>query len=239
MNILDAIKTRRSIRGYKPDPVPKEIIGEILEAAVQAPSAVNNQPWEFFVVTGEPLSNIRHEVIEQFRAGESPHSEYSLISWERGSAYWKRQAELGKHIFQIMGISREDKEKRAQWMERGLRHFEAPVAMYICVDKQLSESGPLLDVGAVIQTICLAAMHCGLGTCVQDQGVMYPEIVRKYADIPESKRLVIAISIGFPDGDNIANRITSTREPVENITRWIGFDPKPSHDVEEVRERGL
>ncbi|MDD5476000.1 MAG: nitroreductase [Syntrophales bacterium] len=224
MNMLDAIRNRKSVRGFKSDPVPKSVIKEILEAASRAPSAVNNQPWEFFVVTGEPFSKIRKECAEQFRAGEIPHSEYNLISWMKGSVYWERQAELAKHIFQVMGIPREDKEKRAQWMEQGLRFFDAPAVIFICVDKQLSESGPLLDLGAAMQNICLAALHFGLGTCIQDQGVMYPKVVRKYAGIPESKRLVIAISIGFPDSESIANRITSTREPVENITNWIGFD---------------
>jgi nitroreductase len=224
MDILQAMGKRKSTRGYKPDPVPKEAIRKILEAAVKAPSAVNNQPWEFFVLTGQPLSEIRRECTEKFRAGESPHSELHVISWDKDTVYWKRQVELAMHIFQVMGIAREDTVKRSQWMQCGLRYFDAPAAIIICADRQLSEAGPLLDLGAAMQNICLAALHYGLGTCIQDQGVMYPEVIRKYAGIPESKRLIIAVSIGFPDEDNIANKITSKREPAENLTRWIGFE---------------
>lgn len=224
MNIIDAIRMRKSIRGYKPDPVPKELIREILETAVRAPSAVNCQPWEFFVITGEPLHRIRQEVIERFRSGETPRSEHELITWTKDSVYGARQVELARHIFQVMGIAREDRLKRIEWMERGLRCFDAPAAILICVDKKLSEAGPLLDLGAVMQNICLTALHHGLGTCIEDQGVMYPEVVRRHAGIPASKRLIIAIAIGFPDSDDIANTITSTREPVENTTQWIGFD---------------
>ncbi|MDD5169459.1 MAG: hypothetical protein PHN75_11630, partial [Syntrophales bacterium] len=65
--------------------------------------------------------------------------------------------------------------------------------------------------------------HFGLGTCIHDQGVMYPDAVKRYADIPESKRLIIAISIGYPDEDNIVNTITSTRESIDGLTSWIGF----------------
>ena len=224
INILEAIRMRKSIRGYKPDPVPKAMIREVLEAAIKAPSAVNCQPWEFFVIAGEPLHKIRKGAIERFRAGENPHSEHELITWTKDSIYGVRQIELAKHIFQVMGIAREDKLKRSEWMELGLRYFDAPAAILICVDKKLSEAGPLLDLGAVMQNICLAALHYGLGTCIEDQGVMYPEFVRQHAGIPASKRLVIAIAIGFPDRDDIANTITSSREPVESLTKWIGFD---------------
>lgn len=224
MNILESIRNRKSIRGYKADPVPKTLIRHVLETAIRAPSAVNCQPWEFFVITGEPLRKIRQGSVEKSRAGESPHSEHELITWTKDSIYGARQVELAKHIFQVMGIGREDKQKRVQWMERGLRYFDAPAAILICVDKKLSEAGPLLDIGAVMQNICLAALHYGLGTCIEDQGVMYPEVVRQHASIPESKRLIIAIAIGFPDRDDVANTITSNRELVENLTTWIGFE---------------
>jgi len=224
MDILEAIRNRKSIRGYKADPVPKTLIRQVLETAIRAPSAVNCQPWEYFVITGEPLRKIRQGSVEKSRAGESPHSEHELITWTKDSIYGARQVELAKHIFQVMGIGREDKQKRVEWMERGLRYFDAPAAILICVDKKLSEAGPLLDIGAVMQNICLAALHYGLGTCIEDQGVMYPEVVRQHAGIPESKRLIIAIAIGFPDGDDVANTITSNREPVENLTTWVGFE---------------
>jgi len=223
MEVVDAIRKRKSIRGYKTDPVPKAVIRDILDHAVRAPSAVNSQPWEFFVVTGEPLRKIREKAVERFRAGEGPHSEHHVLDWSKDSVYWKRQVELASHIFRVMGIQREDKAKRAEWMERGLRGFDAPAVIIICADRQLSEAGPLLDLGAAMQNICLAALHYGLGSCVQDQGVMYPEVVREHADIPAAKRIIIAISIGFPDGDDLANTIASTREPVENLTRWVGF----------------
>jgi nitroreductase len=223
MDILDAIRKRKSIRGYKSDPVPKAVIREILESATRAPSAMNNQPWEFVAVAGEPLRKIQQGCAEKLNAGEKPHPEHHVVGWTNDSIYRERQVDLAKHIFQVMDIPREDKMKRATWMERGFRYFDAPAAIVICVDKGLSEAGPILDVGAVMQNICLAALHFGLGTCIHDQGVMYPDVVKKYAGIPESKRLIIAISIGYPDQEKIENKITSTRESVESLTKWIGF----------------
>ena len=95
--------------------------------------------------------------------------------------------------------------------------YSRPKKLY----RTLSESGPLLDLGAVMQNICLAAMHFGLGTCIEDQGVLYPEVLREHAGIPPTKRLNIAIAIGYPDPDFPANNIRSEREPAENLTTWI------------------
>jgi nitroreductase len=157
MDILDAIRKRKSIRGYKSDPVPKTVIREILEIASLAPSAMNTQPWEFAVVTGEPLRKIREESAKKLNSGEIPQPEHHVVGWTKNSIYRVRQVDLAKHIFHIMNIPREDKIKRAEWMERGFRYFDAPAAIIIFVDKTLSETGPVLDVGAVMQNICLAA----------------------------------------------------------------------------------
>jgi len=185
---------------------------------------MNTQPWEFVVLRGKPLRMIGEECVSKLRKGEVPTPDHQVIGWTNDSVYRTRQIELAKGIFQLMNIPREDKERRAAWMERGFRYFDAPAAIIILVDRSLAESAPLLDLGAVMQTICLAALHFGLGTCIHDQGVMYPDVVRKHAGIGEEKRLIIAISLGYPDEDNIVNTITSTREPIDNITRWVGFD---------------
>jgi nitroreductase len=223
MDILDAIKARKSIRGYKTDPVPKAVIRQILKIAGQAPSAMNTQPWEFAVVAGEPLDKIRDENAKRLNAGEVPQPEHHVVGWTNNSIYRVRQVDLAKHIFQIMDIPREDKVKRAAWRGRGFRYFDAPAAIIIFVDKSLSETGPVLDVGAVMQNICLAALPFGLGTCIHDQGVVYPDVVRCYAGIPETKRLIIAISLGYPENENIVNTITSSRESIDDLVSWVGF----------------
>lgn len=224
MNVIEAIKKRKSIRGFKPDPIKKEIISEILEIAGRAPSAMNTQPWEFIVITGSVLNNIRREIVKKLNNGEQIHPEHSVVEWPSDSVYRHRQVELAKQIFKLMEIPREDKAKRAKWLERGFRFFDAPAAIIITTDRSLSESGPLLDIGAVMQTLCLAALDFGLGTCIEDQGVLYPEVVRKFAGIPDSKRIIISIAIGYPDWDFPANKLESNREPVENTTKWVGFE---------------
>ena len=94
----------------------------------------------------------------------------------------------------------------------------------IVVDRSIGDRFPLLDIGAVMQSICLAALSRGLGTCIEDQGVMYPQVLRELAGIPESKRIVIAIAIGYPDWDFPANSVETAREPLDGITTWRGFE---------------
>lgn len=223
MDIIEAVRRRRSVRGFRPDPVAKEVLQQILDMAVRAPSAMNTQPWEFTALTGDPLDKVRRANVERLNSGAPPNPDHVVVAWPRESIYRQRQVDLAKQLFQAMGITREDKEKRAQWMERGFRYFDAPAAIIISVDRSLSESGPLLDIGAAMQTICLVALRFGLGTCIEDQGVMYPDVLREYARIPESKRIIMAIAIGYPDPDFPANKVESERQPAENVTTWPGF----------------
>jgi nitroreductase len=223
MELIEAIRARKSIRDFKPDPVPQEVLREILEVATRAPSAMNTQPWEFAVIAGDALRRIKEDNVANLRSGIPAKVDHLVVGWPQDSVYRTRQVDLAKQIFALMGIPREDKEKRAQWLGRGFRFFDAPAAIIILTDKNLSETGPAVDIGAAMQTICLAALTHGLGTCIEDQGILFSDVVRKYTSIPESKRIMIAIAIGYPNGDFPANRLESTRESVDNITTWHGF----------------
>ncbi|NPV91355.1 MAG: nitroreductase [Firmicutes bacterium] len=219
MDILDAIKSRRSIRSFLPEPVPRGVIREILDAAIWAPSALNTQPWEFTVVGGEVLAGIKQGNIEKLLSGaviHSPRTAYEGI-------YRQRRIELAKDLFQLMDIKREDGEKRAAWLQRGYRFFDAPAAIIISVDKSLEGTWSLFDIGTVSQAICLAALEYGLGTCIEDQGVQFPEVIRKHTGLPENKEIVIGIAIGYPDPMFPANTLISRREPLDGITAWLGF----------------
>ncbi len=223
MDIIDAIRSRKSIRGYKTAPVSKGILREILDVATHTPSTLNTQPWEITVVTGEVLDNIRQGNIEMLSSGATPNPETIYKPFE--GKYKQRQVDLAIQIFNLMGIAREDKVKRAEWMQRGFRLFDAPAAFILSMDKSLDESTlNLLDIGAITQTICLTALNYGLSTCINDQGVMFPEVVRRFTHIPESRRMVICITIGYPDWDFPANKVETKREPVDNVVTWCGFN---------------
>lgn len=223
MELTDAIKSRKSIRGFISDPVSRETIQKILDVAVHSPSAMNTQPWEFYVVAGETLKTIGKENIEQLNSGIPPATEVRFNEKNQG-VFKKRQVDLAIQLFQLMDISKEDQVKRLEWMQRGFRYFDAPAAIFLTYDTVMDP--PALahfDLGLVAHAICLAALEEGLGTCIHGQGIMYPQVVRNHVDIPETQRIFNCISIGYPDWDFPANTIESTREPAENITRWFGL----------------
>ena len=223
MEIIEAMNTRISIRGYKPEPVSKDMIKQVLQDAVSAPSAMNTQPWEFLVITGGTLDKIRKANVDSLRSGAPIKPDHLVVGWTNDSIYRRRQIDLAKDIFKLMDIKREDKKKRAAWSERGFRFFDAPAAIIILTERSLGDA-PLMDIGAVMQNICLAALPHGLGTCIEDQGSMYPDILRRFTGIPDEKRVMISLAIGYPDWDFPANKLKSGRESVDNITTWCGFD---------------
>jgi nitroreductase len=224
VDIIEAIKKRKSIRDFKDDQIPQNVIRELLEIACRAPSAMNTQPWEFTVIAKDVLEMVKRANIEKFQANEKPHSEHSVVGWPTESVYRHRQINLAKQIFQLMDIKREDADKRSQWLERGFKFFNAPAVIVVCVDRILAEGTPVFDIGAVTQNICLTALHFGLGTCIEDQGVMYPEVLRKFCDIPETKQIIITIAIGYTNWDFPANQLGTTRESVDTLTTWCGFN---------------
>lgn len=222
MDIIEGILSRKSIRGFKPDPVPKELLRRVLEVGLRSPSAENGQPWEITVITGAVLDRIKRRNVEKLEAREPFDPDVSMHIY--AGIYKQRHMALAAELYGLMGISREDREKRAAWVKRGFRFYDAPAAIVIAADRSLDEAPAQFDIGCLTQTICLAALGFGLGTCIAGQGVLYPEVVREFAGIPESKRLVISIAIGYPDPDFPANRLVSKREPVDTVTTWLGFD---------------
>jgi nitroreductase len=223
VNVIEAVTTRKSVRDFKSDQVPQKILRKILEIACRSPSASNAQPWEFTVIAGDVLDRIRQAAVDKLKSGIPPNPEWEVVEWPPNSVYRRRQIDIAKQLFKLMDIPKENKIKRAKWMHRGLRYFNAPAAIIITMNKVLQETRPLLDIGGVMQTICLAALEFGLGTCIENQGVIYPDVLRALAGIPESQRIIVAIAIGYPNWDFPANKVESNREPVANITTWCGF----------------
>lgn len=224
MELVDAIRTRRSIRGFKATLVSNETLKGILDLARMAPSATNCQPWEFIVLTGESLEKAKHVNIEQSKIGATISLDIPVCPPnELPSPYVDRQKTLASDLFGSAKIERSDKEGRREWQLRGKRFFDAPAAILICADEKIYNERhqiSLIDIGIVTQTIALLAMEYGLGTCIQQDTVFFPDVLRQTLGIPKSKRLLVAICIGYPDRDFQANRFDRTRESLDSLATW-------------------
>jgi len=222
MELLEAIKSRKSVRAFKPEAVPTETMKEVLKIATRAPSSVNSQPWEFFIVKGEKLDQLKSRCVEQLRQGIGPDPDVPLPDKTRGNmglqgVYKKRQVVLGVSIFKLLGIARGDQKAITDYMEAMYRFFDAPAVVIIAVDKVLQLSYPLIDIGALLQTIALAALEFDLGTCIMRAIADYPDPVREIVGIPESKHVIIGMTMGYPDCDHPINRLKSEREALEDL----------------------
>ena len=224
MEFDDVILGRRSIRGYKPDPVPQALMEEILTLAMRSPSSMNTQPWNFTVVSGEVLNKIRVGNTERNVAGVPQSREFRTGSAFTGE-HRDRQVGVAKQLFGAMGIERDDKEGRTDWVLRGFRQFDAPVCVIITYDRVLADSDDTpFDCGAVTTALVNAAWSRGLGAVINSQGIMQSPVVREHAGIAEDQVIMKAVAIGWPDETFPANAVVSERKSVAEAARFLGFD---------------
>jgi nitroreductase len=228
MDVVDAIKERKSIRAFKPDPVPLDMIRKIIELAQRAPSWANTQPWEFAVATGEKLKAIQEAFVKRGASGmqntpaevsrppDYPEPYISRIKSMQAQENRERTSEM----------TREDFEAR---FADNARHYGATTCIYLLVGKNFlyQEKGinvwAIYDCGSAVQNIMLLATNYGLGTIPQAMAVVYPDIIRKELGIPEDKLIALGIAIGYPDNESPKNQDQRGREPLDSIAKFYGF----------------
>lgn len=223
MTFDEVIMGRRSCRGYRPDPVPRKLIEEVIALAMRAPSSMNTQPWSFYVVTGEPLDRIRRGNTERILAG-APDSREFRKGQPFAGAHRERQIGVAKQLFAAMGIARDDKDGRQDWVLRGFRQFDAPVCVIITYDRVVDGSDDTpFDCGAVATALVNAAWSRGLGTVINSQGIMQSPVVREHAGIPDDQVIMKSIALGWPDESFAPNAVVSERKPIEEAAVFVGF----------------
>ena len=224
MNYEEVVMGRRSIRGSLSVPVPKSLIKEVLEMTIRAPSSLNTQPWNFYIVAGEPLGRIRAGNTERNLAGVPDSLEFRGHGAYEG-VHRERQIGIAVQLFEAMGIERYDKEARQEWVLRGFRQFDAPVSIVVTYDRSIhgGDIGPF-DCGAVSNALVNAAWSRGLGCVVNSQGIMQSPVVREQAGIPDDQVIMICVAMGFPDDSFPANAVASQRKSVEDAAVFVGFE---------------
>jgi nitroreductase len=224
MDYNDIVHERRSIRGYQQKPVPRELIEEIIDLAKRAPSSMNTQPWHFHVITGEPLERIRKGNTEKMMSGSAVDREIKMNHGYEGP-HRERQIEIAVQLFEAMGIARDDKPKRQDWVMRGFRQFDAPVSIVITVDKALADDTIAhFDCGAATYGLVLAAWSKGLGSVINGQGIMQSSVVRENANIPEDEVIMTCVAMGYPSDEFVANEVKSRRVANDQVASFVGFD---------------
>jgi nitroreductase len=220
----DVVLGRRSIRGFMREAVPKAVIRDVIAMAMRAPSSLNTQPWNFYVVSGPPLDRIRAGNTERNLAGVPDTREFRSHG-AYGGHHRERQIEIAKQLFGAMGIEREDKVGRQDWVLRGFRQFDAPVSIVVTFDRSIAggDIGPF-DCGAVTNALVNAAWSRGLGCVINSQGIMQSPVVREHAGIAEDQVIMICVAMGWPDDSFPANAVVSKRKSVDEAVTFVGFE---------------
>jgi nitroreductase len=216
MDLIQAMKERKSIRAFRPDPIPRETVEEILRLAVNAPSAINLQPWEFTVVMGEEKARLSRRLLKSYREKQiscSPGNVKPLA--ETFTRRGVESFQVMNPILEQMGLSFD------RFINEGSCNFYgAPVAIILCLDNAFSKAR-LVDMGIALGYIVLIAHNLGFGTCPIGLISAYEDEIKDVLNIPENKDVVIGIALGHPDGDNPINSVKTPRDDLENFVRWF------------------
>jgi nitroreductase len=219
MNLDDAIRARRSVRAFRPDPVSEETIRELLAIASLAPSGTNIQPWKVHVVTGATRERLEREVLAHRETKPTDDKAEFARTDKRKEPYLSRMRALGKDMYGRIGIPKGD--EAASWRQwgRNWSFFDAPVGLIFTIDKDL-DSMSFLDIGMFMQTFMLAAKDRGLDTCAQGAWNLFWTATRRVLSIPDDEYIIAGMALGYADDDHPVNGLIASREPLEQIATF-------------------
>ena len=224
MDIIEAIKKRKSVRAYTPDPVSKDVMKELLDAAILAPTGSNTQPFKFYVAGGEGKKRLDEVLLKCLDDGE-PTSNELQMSREGGDEELQNKMNSRRMALmrEVMDILRNNDVPIENFARGSFHYFGAPVAIFITMDQSQAENA-LVAVGAAVQNLMLVACDKGLGTCWIGMALMYSKQIRETLDIPESERIVTSLALGYPDDDAPVNTFKAGRDDFDEFVEWIGWD---------------
>ncbi|MEI9994739.1 MAG: nitroreductase [Rhizomicrobium sp.] len=222
MHLIDVLHARRSVRAFRPDPVSRETVEELLRLASRAPSGTNIQPWNVHVVAGAVRARLEAEVLAHRDSNPPDDRAEFPRTGKRKEPYVGRMRKLGKDMYSLIGIPKGDQAANwAQW-GRNYKFFDAPVGLIFTIDKDL-DAMSFVDIGMFMQSFMLAAKLHGLDTCAQGAWNNYWSVTRRVLNVPEDEYILCGISLGYADEASPVNTLVSEREPVERFATFHGF----------------
>jgi len=218
MEILEGIQTRQSVRGFKPDPIARDVLDKILQAVSNSPSYTNTQPWEVVMVMGKKKDELGRKLLELARAKAPTRPDLPMPKgWP--AALEVRSREHGARRLTTLGVARDDQEGREKLRLMNFDFYGAPCAAFLFMDGSLGEWS-IFDMGLFAQTLILAAHSFGVESCLQASVTNYAPEIKKFLGLAESKKLVICIALGYPDKSAKLNTYLSLKQKPDEFTRW-------------------
>jgi nitroreductase len=224
-DVFAAVDSRISCRWFLDTPIDAALVRDLIARAARAASGGNLQPWQVYALTGAALADLKRQVATSI-AGRDPRQEaaeypiYPETMWE---PYRSRREHHGVQLYGALNIDRADAAARLTQYKRNYAFFNAPVALFIAIDRRLGP-GQWADLGGYIHALMYLARGHGLDTCAQESWARMHRIVGPFVQMPPEQMLFCAVSIGYGDRSHPANSFRSPRAAPEEFCRFFGFD---------------
>ena len=220
LSVDEAILTRRSVRAFRPDPIPRATVEHILEVSKRSPSGTNTQPWRVHVFTGAPLRALSDAVLDAFWNEPEKHSHDRLSYMEEWrDPYLARRRKVGWDLYALAGIGKGEREKTREFHSRNYRFFGAPVGLIFTIDRDMGWMS-WLDYGMFLENVCLAARGQGLDTCPQAAWGNYHTVVERHLGLTEPEAVHCGMCLGYEDTEAVVNKLATVREPLDGFVTF-------------------
>ena len=221
MRVSEAVTSRRSMRVFKPDPVPKADIEWIIETANRAASNGNLQPWKLYVAMGKARLRLSAAIQAAIDANDSgPGGEYDVYPKEFTAVYDARRKLVGKQLYTLLNVPRGDAAGMLKQFRKNFDFFDAPVGLMLCIDRNMGD-GQWIDCGIFLDQLMLLAREKGLHTCPQAAFSRYQHVVRRELKIPDDQVVICGLALGYADPDAVPNNLITERSPIADFTTWF------------------
>jgi nitroreductase len=223
MSVTEALQRRISVREFKADPVSAELVREILSVASRAPSGGNLQPWKVIAVAGAERQAVTELAGRALSASpEGEQGDRPIYPANLFEPYRTRRYKLGEDMYALLGIGREDKAGRLGRFARNYEFFGAPVGLFFVIDERMGH-GQWAHLGMFMQSIALAALERGLGTCMQEAWGAVRVSLKQHFQLPEHDLVYCGMALGYADDSAAVNKLRVDRAPVEEFATFRGF----------------
>ena len=225
MDVFEAVDSRISCRWFLDQPIDPKIVRELIARASRAASGGNLQSWHVYALTGAPLAELKRRVAAHIAGHDPRHddAEYPIYPNPIWEPYKSRREEHGVQLYGALGIARDDAAGRLEQYKRNFQLFNAPVALFITIERKLGP-GQWADLGGYIHTLMYLARGYGLDTCPQESWARMYKIVGELLAIPSDRMLFCAVAIGWGDRNHPANSFRSPRADPEDFCKFMGFE---------------
>ena len=216
----EILRSRRSIRAYRDEPVSDTLLMQLLEMARLAPSGANLQPGTFIHVQGAARQHLSEALTQAFQNGQEEAEDYSYFPDPMASVYRRRQVAAARALYGSLGIERDDRAGRDAQFARNFSFFEAPVALLVTIDHDMG-TGCYMDLGMALYGLMLAAQAHGLASCAIGALASYPSLIRQTLGLSADTAIVCGMALGYADPDAAVNQTFTQRAQLDAFYRRI------------------